>query len=194
MEKHPVAEIVIGDGLFLAEPSSSTPALSDALSPSIQSLMTRMFRDPYVLDKGERAELIEELTYMVASRPELPELRVLLGMTLCVDHNPQAALEVLRTAATMAPDSFLAQLKFGELLMRLRICDQAAEHTHQAALLANNAVQSELARRQAATIRAMRQAGVQRGGYNGILSRVANLLKKGRTESQTQAITPVSPR
>ena len=194
MKKHPVAEIVIGDGLFLAEPSSSTPALSSALSPSVQALMTRMFRDPYVLDKADRTELVEELTYMIAARPDLPELRVLLGMTLCVDHNPQAALEVLRTAATMAPDSFLAQLKFGELLMRLRICDQAAEHTHQAALLAENAVQSELARRQAATIRAMRQAGVERGGYNGILSRVAGLLKKRRTQSPSREITTVSPR
>lgn len=187
MEKHPV-EMVIGDGLFLAEPSSS-PALSSALSPSVKSQMVRMFRDPYVLDKGQRSELVEELTYMVATRPDLPELRVLLGMTLCVDHNPQAALEVLRTAVTMAPDSFLAQLKFGELLMRLRICDQAAEHTHQAALLAENAVQSELARRQAATIRAMRQAGVERGGYNGILARVVARLKKRRTQSSGREIS-----
>jgi hypothetical protein len=194
MEKHPAAEVVIGDGLFLAEPLSSTPALSGAVSASVQTLMTRMFRDPYVLDKKERTELVEELTYLVAARPDLPELRVLLGMTLCVDHNPQAALEVLRTAATMAPDSFLAQLKFGELLMRLRICDQAAEHTHQAALLAENAVQSELARRQAATIRAMRQAGVERGGYNGILSRVAGLLKRRRADGRSREITTASLR
>jgi predicted Zn-dependent protease len=153
-----------------------------------------MFRDPYVLEKAERTELIEELTYLVAMRPDLAELRVLLGMTLCVNNDPQAALEVLRTSVKTAPDNFLAQLKFGELLMRLRICDQAAEHTRQAALLAANPVQSELARRQAATIRTMRREGIERGGYDGILSRVAGLLRKRRTEEHSRAITTVSLR
>jgi hypothetical protein len=193
MKTQPAAEIIIGDGLFLAEQTSSTPALSSAMSPSIQSTMTRMFRDPYVLEPNERTELVEELTYLVASRPDLPEIRILLGMTLCVDSKPQEALEVLRIAVTMAPDSFLAQLKFGELLMRLRICDQAAEHTHQAALLAENPVQSELARRQAATIRGMRQGGVERGGYSGMLSRMIGLFKKLRVQKSGLEITATGP-
>ena len=49
--------------------------------------------------------------------------------------------------------------------MRLRVCDQAAEQTQCAAQLASNPVQSELARRQAATIRTMRREGIERGGY-----------------------------
>ena len=53
----------------------------------------------------------------------------------------------------LAPDSFIAQLKMGELWMRLRVIEKAEEHTRQAALLAQNMAQSELARRQAATIR-----------------------------------------
>jgi hypothetical protein len=67
----------------------------------------------------------------------------------------------------MAPDNFLARLKFGELLMRLRVCRQAAEETHVAAKLASNPIQSELARKQAATIRTMRREGVERGGGDG---------------------------
>src|SRR6266702_1025394 len=193
MENQSVSEIVIGDTLFLTHPSPSKVTLHEALSPSVQSQMTRMFRDPYVLEKAELTELLGELTYLVAARPDLPELRVLLGMTLCVDNNPQAALEVLRASVEMAPDNFLAQLKFGELLMRLRICDQAAEHTHQAALLAANPVQSELARRQAATIRTMRREGVERGGYSGILSRVAGLLRRRRTQDHSQEIMTASP-
>ncbi len=194
MESHSAAEIRIGDTLFLAQLPASKVALREALSPSVQSQMTRMFRDPYVLEKAERAELVGELTYLVATRPDLTELRVLLGMTLCVDNNPQVALEVLRTSVEMAPDSFLAQLKFGELLMRLRICDQAAEHTRQAALLAENPVQSELARRQAATIRTMRREGIERGGYSGMLSRIAGLLKRRRTGERAAEITTMSPR
>ena len=48
--------------------------------------------------------------------------------------------------------------------MRLRICDQAAEETHQAAELAMNDMQADLARHQAATIRTMRREGIERGG------------------------------
>ncbi|HEX8712151.1 MAG TPA: hypothetical protein VF730_09780, partial [Terracidiphilus sp.] len=78
--------------------------------------------------------------------------------------------EELRESVRLAPDSFVAHLKLGELLMRLRICDQAAEETHLAAELAENALQSELARRQAATIRKMVQEGIERGGYGKLLS------------------------
>ena len=88
-------------------------------------------------------------------------------MALCVDLQAQEAMEEMREAVKQAPDSFIAHLKFGELLMRLRICDQAAEHTQKAAELACNDVQSDLARRQAATIRTMRREGVERGGFGG---------------------------
>ena len=196
MESHSTSEILIGDTLFLAQLPASKVVLQEALSPSVQFQMTRMFRDPYVLEKGERTELIGELHLLVATRPDITELRVLLGMALCVDNNPQTALEVLRTSVEMAPDHFLAQLKFGELLMRLRICDQAAEHTRQAALLADNPVQSEVARRQAATIRTMRREGIERGGYNGMLSRIARLLKRKPAEERAVEITTttMSPR
>jgi hypothetical protein len=56
--------------------------------------------------------------------------------------------------------------------MRLRICDQAAEQTHRAAQLAANPLQSDLARKQAATIRTMSREGIERGGYKNILPRI----------------------
>ena len=73
-----------------------------------------------------------------------------------------------------APDCFIARLKFGELLMRLRICDQAAEQTQKAAELAANDIQADLARRQAATIRTMRREGIERGGLGAILPRLGS--------------------
>ena len=129
-----------------------------------------MFRDPYLLDKQERIEIVTQLRELVALNPEVSELRVLLGMALCVNFEAQTALEELRESVRLAPDSFVAHLKLGELLMRLRICDQAAEETHLAAELAENALQSELARRQATTIRKMVQEGIERGGYGKLLS------------------------
>ena len=108
-------------------------------------------------------------------------------MALCVDLQAQEAMEELRETVNVAPDCFIAQLKFGELLMRLRICEQAAEHTHRAAKLASNTVQSELARRQAATIRTMRREGIERGGYAGLLAR----LRPSRARSARKGIQPV---
>ncbi len=131
----------------------------------------RMFRDPRVLEPDERGDLIAQLRTAVELEPHVPEIRVLLGMALCVDLQAQEALEQLREATRQAPDCFIARLKFGELLMRLRICDQAAEETQKAAQLATNDFQADLARKQAATIRTMRREGIERGGYGSLLPR-----------------------
>jgi hypothetical protein len=131
-----------------------------------------MFRDPRVLEPGERGELIAQLRHAVELEPHVPEIRVLLGMALCVDLQAQEALEQLRQAVGQAPDCFIARLKFGELLMRLRICNQAAEETQKAAKLATNAMQSDLARKQAAAIRVMLREGIERGGYGSLVGRL----------------------
>ena len=152
-----------------AAPASVVPA---ALPLATSTQLARMFRDPRVLDEAERKCLVAQLREAVAMKPQVSEIRVLFGMALCVDLQAQEALEQLRTAAAQAPRSFIARLKYGELLMRLRICDKAEEETHEAALLASNAAQSELARRQAATIRTMRREGIERGGYQGLWARL----------------------
>jgi tetratricopeptide (TPR) repeat protein len=90
---------------------------------------------------------------------------------MCVDLQAQEAMEVLRDAVEMAPDNFAARLKFGELMMRLRILNQAEEHTKQASRLARNTIQVELARKQAATIREMRRNSIERGTFKSVLPR-----------------------
>lgn len=147
-------------------------------------LLDRMFRDPRVLEPAECRELITQLRSALELEPGVPELRVLLGMALCVDLQPQEGLEQLREATRLAPDCFIARLKFGELLMRLRVCDQAAEETQKAAKLASNSYQSDLARKQAATIRTMLREGIERGGYTNLLSRLIPFRKRPtRTEA-----------
>jgi len=158
--------------LVPAEQETSAAMLPAVLAPEASRQLLRMFRDPRVLDPRERANLIAQLRTAVERAPQIAEVRVLLGMALSVDLRAQEALEELRIAVEQVPECFIARLKYGELLMRLRICQRAAEETHEAALLAVNAAQSELARRQAATIRTMLQGGIERGGYGGLLSRV----------------------
>jgi hypothetical protein len=135
------------------------------LTPESGVLLARMFADPYLLELEERESLVAQLRQAVARYPDVGELRVLLGMALCVNLEIQPAIEELRAAVDLAPQSFIAQLKMGELWMRLRVADKAADHTRQAGLLARNMAQSEVARRQAATLRTMRRQGVERGGY-----------------------------
>ncbi|MGH9590110.1 MAG: hypothetical protein ACRD25_06925 [Terracidiphilus sp.] len=158
------------DELALSHEQSVIAFPETVVPQSAQTHVARMFRDPFLLDKQERVDLIAQLREAVARNSEVPELRVLLGMALCVNFEAQTALKELREAARLAPNSFVAHLKLGELLMRLRICDQAAKETHLAAELAENALQSEVTRRQAATIRKMVQEGIERGGYGKLLS------------------------
>ncbi|HEY6903535.1 MAG TPA: hypothetical protein VI216_04460 [Candidatus Acidoferrales bacterium] len=130
-----------------------------------QQVLRRMFADPRLLEKHECADLVADLRQCVAQHPNVSELRVLLGMALCVNLDAQAAMEELGEAVALAPDSFIAHLKAGELWMRLRVMNKAEDHTRQASLLAQNLAQSELARRQATTIRTMKREGIERDGY-----------------------------
>jgi hypothetical protein len=135
------------------------------ISRETQNLLGQMFSDPYLLPQDERNTLVKQLQDHVARHPEVPGLRVLLGMALCVNLDAQSAIEELREAVRLAPGSYIAQLKLGELWMRLRVADKAEEHTRLAATLAQTLAQSELARRQAAAIRAMKRQGIERGPY-----------------------------
>jgi hypothetical protein len=168
-----------GEEFALAPVATPAPLeLPSTLGQEASRLLVRMFRDPRVLEAGERRELIAQLRTAVEIEPAVVETRVLLGMALSVDLQAQEALEQLRESVLRGPDSFIAHLKFGELLMRLRVCQQAAEETQKAAQLASNSFQSDLARRQAATLRTMMREGIERGGYGGLLSRVIPFRRK----------------
>jgi tetratricopeptide (TPR) repeat protein len=173
----------LNERTFLTPSSQAAFTLPAEVGYKTQSILQRMFRDPRVLDAHERTDLIAQLRAATALAPHVPELRVLLGMALSVDLQAQEALEELREAVIQAPDCFIARLKFGELLMRLRVCDQAAEHTQRAAELASNVVQSDLARKQAATIRTMLREGIERGGYRSMFSRLPGMLRRSSAKS-----------
>jgi hypothetical protein len=168
------------------------PSALTQIAPKAQGLLVRMFADPNLLAKEERVELVNALRECVAAYPNVSKLRVLYGMALCVNLEVQTAMEELREGVRLSPNSFIAQLKMGELWMRLRVCEKAKEHTHQAALLAQNLAQSELARRQAATIRTMMREGVERGGYSykspwQLIVSFRRLWKRDRPEVETLA-------
>jgi hypothetical protein len=167
-------EIVLNDAQTRNDLSSRVSSLALAsLTPQAQGLLLRMFADPYLLEKDERGALVENLRECVAQFPDVSELRVLLGMALCVNFDVHPAIEELRESVRLAPNSFIAQLKLGELWMRLRVCDKAEEHTKLAGLLAQNMAQAELARKQAAQLRTMKREGIERGGFKAWASPLA---------------------
>lgn len=168
--------------------SAHSIALPSSLPGSTQYQLMRMFRDPRVLEAQERSDLITQLRTAVELQPQVPEIRVLYGMALSVHLQAQEALEQLREAVRRDPDCFIARLKFGELLMRLRICGQAEEQTHKAAQLAQNAYQSDLARKQAAQIRTMLREGIEHGGYAGLLTRLIPFRRKCRNPKTIPAL------
>ena len=93
-----------------------------------------------------------------------------------------------RESVRLAPNSFIAQLKMGELWMRLRVMDKAEEHTRLAAMLAQNLAQSDLARRQAATIRTMKREGIERGGYGTPLQKLAASVRRCLDATSAQSL------
>ncbi len=175
----------IDEELSIALAAAAPLTLPDLLGRETSNVLERMFRDPRVLKPEERRDLVVQLKNAVELAPSVPEIRVVYGMALCVDLQVQEAMEQMREAARLAPDCFIARLKFGELLMRLRICRQAEEETQKAAELASNAVQSELARKQATTIRTMLREGIERGGYQSLLTRLTPKSRKAKRSKST---------
>jgi hypothetical protein len=151
------------------------------VTENTRTLLTRMFADPHVLEPDERVALLEQLRDSVQAHPQVAQLRVVYGMALCVNLDVQEAIDQLREAVRLDPESFVAQLKMGELWMRLRVCRKAEEHTHKAALLARNPVQAELARKQGAAIRTMLREGVERGGYKSPFQIFGRLFRRRQT-------------
>jgi hypothetical protein len=181
---------MISSAAAAASPLSLTPSATLTLIPQpAQPLLGRMFANPNMLVAEERTQLVSSLRECVVLNPKVSGLRVLYGMALCVNLDPQEAMEQLGEAVALAPDSFIAHLKMGELWMRLRVCTKAQDHTRQASLLAENAAQAELARKQEATLRQMLREGIQRGGYTSwfALGRLRRLWNRNRTEELTVA-------
>lgn len=188
MDEMTNTDIVLDDRTTKVALSARVSSLALAsISPTTQTLLLRMFADPYLLDKDEKAHLVEQLRECVTQYPEVSELRVLLGMALCVNLDAQAAIEELRESVRLAPHSFIAQLKLGELWMRLRVVDKAEQHTRLAALLSQSLAQSELARRQAAALRTMQREGIERGGYKSPFGALTQVFRRLWSRPRSEA-------
>src|SRR5947209_3283923 len=83
---HENSEILRSDAQTQTALSSRVSSLAlSSITPQTQTLLLRMFADPYILEKDDKTALVAQLRECVERFPKVSELRVLLGMALCVN-------------------------------------------------------------------------------------------------------------
>src|SRR5438067_196771 len=123
------------------------------LEPRGRSLPPVPWRDPYSVSKTDLATYIQQLEAACVVEPQNADLRTCLGMAYAVGYDVYKSMDALEEARAIDPDNFWAQLKYAELLYRLRVLNRAEEGTRRAADLAANPFQLAMARKQMKEIR-----------------------------------------
>jgi tetratricopeptide (TPR) repeat protein len=108
------------------------------------------------------AEFIVSLTQACVQNPDNANMRTCLGIAYAMNYDVYRSMDALEEAHRIEPENFFAQLKYSELLYRLRIVDRAEEETLRALDLAGSGWELMLARRQLSEIRQLRRKGLTR--------------------------------
>jgi tetratricopeptide (TPR) repeat protein len=142
--------------------SSSTlvPTTATGLEPR-GALPPVPWRDPYSVSPKDLALYIEQLEAACAANPASADLRTCLGMAHAVNYDVYKSMDALEEARAIDPDNFWAQLKYAELLYRLRALNRAEEETRRAAELAGTPMQLAIARKQMKEIRELQHSSVR---------------------------------
>jgi tetratricopeptide (TPR) repeat protein len=123
------------------------------------------WRDPHTVPAGELARHIAMLEAACAENPDSADLRTCLGMAYAMNFDAYKSMDVLEAAVRLEPENYFAQLKYAELLYRLRALPRAEEETLKALELAGNGWELELARAQLQQIRRLWRDGTQKPAW-----------------------------
>src|SRR5215831_10515246 len=135
--------------------------MSAVIEPRARSLPPVPWRDPYSVSKTDLATYIEQLKSACKAEPDNADLRTCLGMAYAVGYDVYRSMDALEEARAIDPENFWAQLKYSELLYRLRALNRAEAETRRAADLATNPWQLAVARKQMKEIRALQHSSVR---------------------------------
>jgi tetratricopeptide (TPR) repeat protein len=124
------------------------------------------WRDPHSVSPQELREYIEFLEKACQDNPKSADLRTCLGMAYAMNYQAQKSMDVLEAAVELDGTHFFAQLKYSELLYRLRALQRAEVETVKALDLAGNTWELSLARKQLQEIRRLMREGTQRPEWN----------------------------
>jgi tetratricopeptide (TPR) repeat protein len=119
------------------------------------------WRDPHGVSPTELGAYIQQLEKACLANPRSADLRTYLGMAHAVNYDVDKSMDALEDARKVDPENFWAQLKYAELLYRLRVLKRAEEETRRAADLAANPLQLAIARQQMKEIRTLQHSSVR---------------------------------
>jgi hypothetical protein len=118
------------------------------------------WRDPHSVPPEKLASFIVSLNEACIEHPENADLLTCLGIAHAMNYDVYQSMDALEQARSLEPQNFFAQLKYSELLYRLRILDRAEEETIHALDLAGNGWELSLARKQLSEIRRLNRKGL----------------------------------
>ena len=124
------------------------------------------WRDPHTVSPAELKEYIGFLERACADNPKSADLHTCLGMAYAMNYQAHESMDVLERAVKMDETHFFAQLKYSELLYRLRALPKSEKETTKALNLAGNTWELSLARKQLQEIRRLMREGTQRPELN----------------------------
>ena len=142
---------------------------------SLPALLPKLWRDPHKVDPSELRAIIHQLETACAAHPDSADLKTCLGMAHAVNLDAYASMDALEEARFLDPQNFWAQLKYAELLYRLRALPKSEEETERALELAGDARQIALARGQLQEIRRLIREGTQKPAWVKPLTKPAVL-------------------
>lgn len=123
------------------------------------------WRDPHTVPPARLTEYIRSLEEACAANPAAADLRTCLGMAYAMNFEAYKSMDALEAARRLEPENFFAQLKYSELLYRLRALPRAEEETLASLELARNGWEASLARKQLLEIRRLMREGTQKPAW-----------------------------
>lgn len=129
------------------------------------------WRDPHSVPADQLRYYIAELERACAANPDSADLRTCLGMAHAMNYDVYKSMDALEDAVRIDPRHFFAQLKYGELLYRIRALPLAEQETLKALDLAGDSWELAIARKQLQIIRHQWRNGTQKPEWSGSLLR-----------------------
>ncbi|MGA3188844.1 MAG: hypothetical protein ABSF22_17200 [Bryobacteraceae bacterium] len=120
------------------------------------------WRDPHSVPPEKLAQYIQTLEDRCRDNPASADLYTCLGMAHAMNYDVYRSEDALERAVSLDPEHFFAQLKYSELLYRIRTLHRAEQETIKALDLAGNAWELSLARNQLKEIRRLLRKGNER--------------------------------
>jgi hypothetical protein len=131
------------------------------------------WRDPHTVPPGQLSTYIARLEQACVEYPTSAPLRTCLGMAHAMNYDVYASLDALEEARAIDRSDFWAQMKYAELLYRLRTLVRAEQETQRAIELAQSPWQLGIARRQLQEIRRLARDSVRNVTFSKPLGRPA---------------------